>query len=115
MKRDRGNIWLVELTKTPDDTIGHEQDLTRPCLVIANLPNIKMTTIIPLTSKLHANKLPHTYLVKKNTKNGLTTDSIALIFQIRSLSYERFITYKGEIDKQDLNRILEILKQYLRI
>ncbi len=115
MKKERGTIWLVELTKTPSDIVGHEEGKTRPCLIIVNNQKVGMTTIIPLTGNLNANRFPHTYTLKKSSKNGLTTDSIALIFQIRSLSYERFITYKGEIDKQDLTRILEILKQYLKL
>ena len=115
MKMDRGNIWLVELTKTPSDIVGHEEGKTRPCLIIVNNPKVRMTTIIPLTGNLKANRFTHSYTVKKSSKNGLTTDSIALIFQIRSLSYERFVTYRGKIDNQDLTRILEILKQYLRI
>lgn len=115
MKKERGNIWLIELTKNPSDIVGHEEGKTRPCLIIVNNQKVSMTTIIPLTGNLSAKRFPHTYTLKKSSKNGLTTDSIALIFQIRSLSYERFITHKGEIDKQDLNRVLEILKQYLKL
>jgi mRNA-degrading endonuclease toxin of MazEF toxin-antitoxin module len=115
MKMDRGNIWLVELTKTPSDIVGHEEGKTRPCLIIVNNQKVRMTTIIPLTGNLNANRFTHTYTVIKSSKNGLTADSIALIFQIRSLSYERYITHKGKIGQQDLSRILEILKQYLKI
>jgi len=115
MKMDRGNIWLVELTKTPSDIVGHEEGKTRPCLIIVNNQEVRMTTIIPLTGNLSANRFPHTYTLKSSSKNGLNTDSVALIFQIRSLSHKRFITYRGEINKKDLDRILELLKQYLKL
>ncbi len=112
---ERGKIWLIELTKNPSDIVGHEEGKTRPCVIIVNNQNVRMTTIIPLTGKLNANRFPHTYTLKKSSKNGLNTDSVALIFQIRSLSHKRFITFKGEIDRKDLDRILEILKQYLKV
>ena len=111
----RGKIWLVELTKTPSDIVGHEEGKTRPCVIIVNNQNVGMTTIIPLTGKLNANRFPHTYTLKRSSKTGLNTDSVALIFQIRSLSQKRFITYRGEINRKDLDRILELLKQYLKL
>lgn len=112
---NRGTIWNVELTKNPSDTVGHEQGLTRPCLIIGNYAKANMCTIIPLTSNLDANKLPFTHLLESRYNKGLNTDSVALIFQIRSLSHKRFITYRGEIDRKDLNKILELLKQYLKL
>jgi len=112
---ERGKVWLVELTKTPSDIVGHEEGKTRPCLIIVNNPKVRMSTIIPLTGNLKANRFPHTYTLKKSSKNGLNTDSVALIFQIRSLSHKRFITYRGEINRKDLDRILELLKQYLKL
>lgn len=115
MKYERGNIWNIELTKSPADTVGHEQGLTRPCLILRNNPQTELTTIIPFTSKLDASRLSYTCTVKKSSKNKLTSDSVALIFQIKLLSHKRFVTYIGEIDKRDLDNILINLRVYLKI
>ena len=112
---ERGKIWLVELTKTPSDIVGHEEGKTRPCLIIVNNPNVRMTTIIPLTGNMKASRFSHTYTLKKSSKNGLTSDSVALVFQLRSLSYDRFITYIGEIERNYLNKILDLIKIYFKI
>ena len=69
MKKERGNIWLIELTKNPSDIVGHEEGKTRPCLIIVNNKKVRMTTIIPLTGNLSAKRFPHTYTLKKSSKN----------------------------------------------
>ncbi|KKM16129.1 hypothetical protein LCGC14_1688930 [marine sediment metagenome] len=57
-----GEIWIVELSIMADDTIGHETQKTRPCLVIANNPVANMITIIPLQFfgiRIPKNELEH--------------------------------------------------------
>ena len=61
-------IWVVKLSIKFKDTIGHETQKTRPCLVIANCPEAKMITVIPLQSNLSALNLPHTLLIKRSQK-----------------------------------------------
>lgn len=85
-----GEIWIVELTKNPSDVIGHEQANKRPCLVLVLNNNVDLATIIPFTSSKSALHLPHTFLVKKTTNNQLKSDSVAMIFHLRSLSFQRF-------------------------
>ena len=110
-----GEIWIVELSIRADDTIGHETQKTRPCLAIATSPFANMVTIIPLQSNLDANNLPYTHLIKKSQKNKLKNDSIAVIFQVRSLDRKRFRNFIGIIDDKDLVKIKTILKDFLNL
>jgi mRNA interferase MazF len=107
-----GELWWVELS---DNTVGHETQKTRPCLVLANSTEGKMITIIPLQSNLGSAKIPNTYLIKKNQKNKLKNDSVAIIFQIRSLDYSRFKIFIGNIDNKELNRIRTLLKYFFNL
>ncbi|MBD3214088.1 MAG: type II toxin-antitoxin system PemK/MazF family toxin [Candidatus Lokiarchaeota archaeon] len=111
-KLKEGQIWWVQLSYSKSDSVGHEQSNKRPCLIIKNNKFARLTTIIPLTAHIAASRFPYTYLIKKTKINNLTYDSIALIFQIRSLSYKRFQTQIGMIDKEDLNRIKALIKDY---
>lgn len=107
-----GEIWWVDLSITSTDSVGHEQAKKRPCITIVNNPNIEMTTLIPLTSNLKTSKLPDTYFLSRSSQNGLKNDSIALIFQIRSLSYERYQDKAGVISKKDLENVRNLIRNY---
>jgi mRNA-degrading endonuclease toxin of MazEF toxin-antitoxin module len=110
-----GEIWIVELSIRAGDTIGHETQKTRPCLVIANSPVANMITIIPLQSNLDTVNFPYTHLIKKNQKNKLKNDSVAVIFQIRSLDRKRFRNFTSIIDDRDLSKIKTILKDFFQL
>ncbi len=110
-----GDIWFVELTVKDSDTLGHEQGKTRPCLVIGDNPNLEISTIIPLTSNLNANRFPNTHLIRRNAKNGLKSNSVALIFHMRSLSYIRFKDKLGAINEPNMNKIKELIRDYLNL
>ncbi|KKL56662.1 hypothetical protein LCGC14_2243140 [marine sediment metagenome] len=110
-----GEIWIVKLSIKAEDTIGHETQKTRPCLVIANSQIVKMITVIPLQSNLRVLDLPNTYLIRCNRKNALKNDSVAVIFQLRSLDYKRFRNKTGVLDNNDLNKIKFILRGFLNL
>ena len=110
-----GEIWWVDLSSDLNDTIGHETQKTRPCLVIANCKDTKFLIIIPFQSNLDANRLPHTLTVKKHQNNGLKNDSVATIFQMRSIDYIRIRHYCGTIINKDLIKIKNIIKDLLSL
>ncbi len=114
-KIESGEIWEVRLSISSTDTVGHEQSKDRPCIVIINNSHISMTTILPLTSKLKVNNYPDTCLIKKDGENKLKHDSVALIFHIRSLSYERFLHHIGKLKINDLMTIKSRIKNYFEL
>ena len=110
-----GEIWIVELSIRAENTIGHETQKTRPCLVIANSPIANMITIIPIQSNLDTANFPYTHLIKKTQKNKLKNDSVAVIFKIRSLDRKRFRNFISIIDARDLSKIKTILKDFFQL
>jgi len=102
---------MVEL----EDTIGHETTGGHPAITLALHGSTQLASVVPLTSTSGASRFPYTFLIRRSATNRLRVDSIALIFQLRSLSYERFISRFGSIDQQDYDMILTIVKDYLNI
>lgn len=106
----KGEIWLVELPYSG----GQEQEGLRPAIIIANT-EIGITTITPLTSNLQALRFQHTCTVEKSKVNGLSSDSIALIFQLRAIDSKRLKRKIGELEIKHLNKINELILTYLNI
>jgi len=96
-------IWQVDVTYT--DSQGHEQRGERPCLIIKEFQTGDMVLIIPFTGELGAQRFPYTTKIEKNNLNGLDTDSIALVFQMKSISKSRFRYKRGKISS---NKYFEI-------
>jgi len=107
-----GEIWKVDLV----DTTGHEQEGIRPALVIAVDNQAHLCTIIPMTRTLRYLELfSNTYRIIRSQQNGLGSDSVALIFQVRSLDFRRFIGLWGNLEANTFSRIKILLRQYLDI
>jgi len=112
--KDR-EIWDVELSY-PGERDGHEERFKHPCIIVEFNKFVDMATIIPLTSNIQALKeFPYTHIINTNNKNGLTTQSIAMIYQIRSLSKQRFISKRGRVIRDNYDKIQTHLKDYFQI
>ena len=111
MTPDLFNIYWIDLSPTK----GHEQNFKRPGLVIANHPT-GLATIIPLTTTLGAKSFPYTQKIQKNSTNLLSDDSVALIFQMRSVDFrERNRGRLGKIEGVELELIKTQIKLYLNL
>src|SRR3989338_1981503 len=102
-----GEIWIVNIPELG----GHEQDGTRP-VVGGGKVSKTIVTIITLTSNKTALRFPFTISIKKDRHNGLSLDSIALIFHIRALDINFFKNKIGILDKKILT---EIRKQAIKL
>ncbi|MHA1683027.1 MAG: type II toxin-antitoxin system PemK/MazF family toxin [Promethearchaeota archaeon] len=113
IKPKNWEIWQVELSLSSTDTVGHEQKSCRPCVVVvANMFN-EMATIIPLTSQSSAERFPNVQKIPKDFGNGLDLDSYAILFNIRSLSFERFKNRVGKLSRKDVKTLkLKILSYF---
>ena len=104
--------WQVFLANL-DPVIGSEQGKTRPVLVISEeqinqiLP---VVNVLPIASRKVGRKVyPNEVLIPKGV-GGLTKESIALCFQIRTLDKKRLIKKLGSIDSAELQEnIFEVL------
>jgi mRNA interferase MazF len=115
MKVNRWEIWLANL----DPVVGSEQGKTRPVLVLSSgalndiLPVIN---VLPITSRKPNRRIyPNEALLATGT-GGLTAESIALCYQIRTLDNQRLTKKFGLITDKDLQgEILDALKFQLEI
>lgn len=103
------DIWQIRLNIDNQDIIGHEQDKDRPCLILKVFPGVKLAIIIPISHILRTQRFSYTKLINKSPSNGLNTDSVALIFQVRSVSFDRFLRKYGIIENFYWDSIKDLL------
>ena len=106
-----GDVWQVSL----EEPQGHEIRGNRPAIIIAIHVETDLTMVIPLTSNSEAMRFPYTLEIKRTKENGLYVDSVALIFQLRSLSVHRFVKKIGVVDRTTMKRIKSLIRDYLAL
>ena len=107
----KGDVWQVDLP----EGVGHEQKGKRPAVVVVHVKENATVVIIPLTAELQNERFSHTCCVQPSEENGLTDESVALVFQIRALDPQRFIQKKGKLDKKDMEAIDVLLMDMLKL
>lgn len=104
-------IILVNLG-TVRNSKGHEQALTRPCVVIKPLNALKLATIVPLSTNKPSTYAGSPVKISKGTAN-LNKDSFVLIHQIRTISTERIIHEIGQLPESKFEEVKQTLKHFL--
>jgi len=110
----RGEIWLVRL----DPTEGSEIAKTRPTLIVSNdtIGILPLKVIVPITDwKERYLDRPWMVKISANLETGLTKESVADTFQIRSISETRFIRRLGKASIPDMLNITHALFLVLKI
>ena len=98
-------VFLIDL----DPTKGHEPQKTRPCLVISpNEMNTTIGTVIiaPMTTKSH--NYPTRVALAFQGKDGWI-----VLDQIRTVDKKRLIKKLGKIEKEQIQKIKDILREML--
>ena len=104
----RGEIWDIDLNPTR----GQEINKVRPALVISSdaLGKLRLKIIVPVTEwqdSFEGN--PWQVPLQPAATNGLRKPLSADAFQVRSLSMERFLKYRGRVSKQELEEFVQAL------
>lgn len=111
---NQNEIWQVNL----DPTIGAEIKKTRPAVIVNDnaLGKLPLKVIIPITD-WKENYAFASWMVKllPTNKNGLSKESSANRFQIRSVSKDRFIKKIGILDDSEMDEIRLGLAKVLSI
>lgn len=103
MELDQYAIVLINL----DPTIGSEIQKTRPCVIVSpNEMNKHLNTIVisPMTSSLK--EYPTRIFVNHNGKTGMIA-----IDQIRTVDKKRIIKVLGKLNKTEINKTKEVIKE----
>jgi mRNA interferase MazF len=100
----RGEIWTVRF----DPQIGAETKKDRPAVVISlpSMGKLPLRIVTPITEwdPRYAG-YPWMVELKPTKMNGLTKDSAADCFQVKSVSVERFLIKRGQLTSAELNSI----------
>lgn len=94
-------IWLINL----DPTVGSEIKKTRPCVILSDdaIGILPLKLIAPITDyKINYDLVPWMVKLSPNNINNLTKKSVIDLFQLKSVSEERFIKKIGSIDSKNL-------------
>ena len=113
----RGDILSIDLGNPPGGA-GREQSGIRPAIAVslgdADQSN-PMITIVPLTGSLSAARFPHTQSIVPTSQNGLSVESIAMVFQIRSIDKRRVRSIIGHLESDMLTDINNIINTMLSL
>jgi mRNA-degrading endonuclease toxin of MazEF toxin-antitoxin module len=101
-------IWEIE---RPDPQ-GHEQAGKRPGVILAI--SYGMTIVIPFTTKTQLASHPHAHLIFPDAQNNLPHESVAMCFQIMSISGNCIKRKIGVLSDSDYEAILEVVKDMLQ-
>lgn len=100
----RGEVWWIEF----DPSVGSEQRKTRPAVVL-NVPSVgklPLRIVVPITEwDPKWATVPWLVYLKSTTRNGLTKDSAADCFQVKSLSLQRFQSKMGFLTADEVEQI----------
>jgi mRNA interferase MazF len=100
----RGEIWLVEF----DPSVGAEIRKQRPAVVLSldGIGRLPLRMVVPITDwKPVFVNLSWLVFPPASAGNGLTKDSGADAFQVKSVSENRFARSLGTIDEIQLDEI----------
>lgn len=107
----KAEVWMIDLRGSR----GHEQKGKRPAILWRDLDHVKMAIVIPCTTTQGSSKFPHTHLISPTPGNGLSEDSVALVFQITTIDKERLVKKLGKLDEEDVRSIVELLGELLHL
>ena len=110
----QGEIWVINL----DPTIGAEIKMTRPAIIVSDdaLGKLPLKVIVPITDwKDKYEVAPWMIKIDPNSNNGLTKESSADCFQVRSVSQDRFVKKIGSITYKTQDEIKLALSKVLSI
>ncbi len=110
----QNEVWLINL----DPTIGAEIKKTRPAIIVNDnsLGKLPLKIIVPITDWKENYKIaPWMIKIEPNNKNGLSKDSSADCFQIRSVSQDRFVKRIGLLTDSIMDEIRIGLSKVLSI
>jgi mRNA interferase MazF len=100
----RGEVWLVRF----DPAEGDEIRKVRTAVVISEnmVGRLRLKIVVPITGwKPAYASIPWFVRLAPTQSNGLTKDSGADTFQVKSVSETRFLTRLGELTSDELDDI----------
>ncbi|MBX3410809.1 MAG: type II toxin-antitoxin system PemK/MazF family toxin [Phycisphaeraceae bacterium] len=100
----RGEVWWIQF----DPSVGSEQRKTRPAVVlnVGSVGKLPLRIVVPVTEwDPKWATVPWLVYLKATSRNGLTKDSAADAFQVKSLSLQRFVKKMGVLTADEMEQV----------
>ena len=100
----RGEVWDIRF----DPSVGAEIQKIRPAVVISldSIGRLPLRIVVPITEwRQSYGGFPWFVHLPANATNGLSKDSGADGFQVKSVSMNRFVTLRGTLADSQLDDI----------
>jgi mRNA interferase MazF len=101
----RGEVWAVRF----DPSVGAEIQKVRPAVVVnvQSVGRLPLRIVVPITDwKPTYAALPWFVRIPTAPQNGLSKESGADAFQVKSLANTRFVARLGALTDEQLNRVV---------
>ncbi len=97
-----GEVWLVDFSPK----VGQEIDKIRPAIIINHdsMGALELKVVVPITDATRWVREWHVSLYA-TLANGLSKESIADCFQVKSISKKRFVKQMGKLSKQEMDEV----------
>lgn len=97
-----GEVWNINFSPQ----VGDEIKKVRPAVIVNhdNMGALQLKVVVPISDGVRSIREWHVSLTK-SIANGLSKDSVADCFQIKSMSKNRFISKRGKLSESDMDDI----------
>lgn len=98
----QGEVWLVDFSPK----VGQEINKVRPAIIVNHdaMGALQLKVVVPVTDALRSVRDWHVPL-DPSKDNGLSKESVADCFQVKSISKERFVRQIGTLSPTELEEI----------
>jgi mRNA interferase MazF len=107
-----GEIWLVNF----EPQVGQEIRKTRPAIIVNSdsFGVLPLKVVVPLTDGAKAG-MAWMARIYPNKQNGLSKESLADCFQVKSLSERRFVKKLGSLSDEETVEVKVCLAKVLEL
>ena len=106
----KGEIWVID----SGNSNGHEQSGIRPAVVMSE-PVGRIVMVVPFTSNTNALRFAHTIQFSPSPSNNLTSNSIAMVYQLRGIDVKRLERKIGVLTADEIKSINSEIKRMLKV
>lgn len=95
-------IWLVDFAPK----VGQEIDKVRPAVIVNHdsMGALQLKVVVPVTDASRSIRDWHV-LLTPSKENGISKESVADCFQVKSISKERFVKRLGKLSSKEMEEI----------
>jgi mRNA interferase MazF len=97
-----GEVWLVDFAPK----VGQEIDKVRPAIIVNHdsMGALPLSVVVPVTDAVRFIRDWHVTLAATKG-NGITKESVADCFQVKSISKERFVRQLGILSVNEMDQV----------